>query len=442
MSFLYTSGEGMNILTRAAAVKALTCSPAEDANFPVSNVCDGRPSAYFKPGSSASSAYVQADLNLVPDGDGEVTTLPSSWIATTGTLESSATQTYGAGGTRSIRVYNATAPTGYCDVRMRAGEKFRVYYAAFGSTGTASLKFTNLETGLDLTTAPAWGSGNLVSTGSAAWSSGYTTYTMPTVEEAGGYWQRCRITLAVSGAAGNGFFEVKVVPGWDTLAIFGHQSMVGSRATFAYQALSTNDPRDAWSSGTSVTAWTKSTSSTANPWPDTELTQPSIWNTCETRYERWVRYQMHGTLIPPGYGAIGELILCQSESVARNPRLQLSTSAAMPGQLRYETGAGDVWTYNRTANPAPRVTLRYATKSALATGDDSMYRAAYHLHVGRTHGGRWPTLVIPYENDPRLVVYGHMVNTLEVDHTPPLRSFEVEIQQLPIPGLHHGLSMT
>ena len=73
------------------------------------------------------------------------------------------------------------------------------------------------------------------------------------------------------------------------------------------------------------------------------------------------------------------------------------------------------------------------------TGVDTMERAARILHVTRTHGGRWPTLVIPYEHDPRAVFYGHFTGEFAPGHEPPARMYEVTIEELPIPGLHHTL---
>ena len=75
----------------------------------------------------------------------------------------------------------------------------------------------------------------------------------------------------------------------------------------------------------------------------------------------------------------------------------------------------------------------------MATGDDPSARAAEMLHLTRTHGGRWPSLVIPYEHNPRAVFYGHFAGDLVVDHQPPMRTYEVTIQELPIPGLHHSI---
>jgi len=440
MTWYYQSGEGLNLLARAAAVATPVATLGTiDTNYPLANLPNGRPTSYVRYSTVADGEYVTFDLNLLAGGDGEAYPL-TGWTATVGTIESSSTQTYGSGGSRSVRVYNATAPTAYKDVRMRAGESFRVYYAAWGATGTATARVTNLATGLDLTTAPAWGSGTLVSTAAAAWSSGYVTYTMPTAESGGGLWQTLRVTLAVSGAAGDGYFEVKIVPGWDTVAMLGHTNSPINPLRFSYAALTGNDPRDVYGGAANVSDWTKTVPAAAEVFAADEYNEASLWNKATaTRYERWVRFTL--TQGVPLTSAVGELILCQAETLPRTPRLQVSDGYEATGQIRQDSGAGDPWTYNRTPVPRHRITLRYQTADEAAMPGPSVdERAIRRMFSGRTHSGLWPVLVIPYgSHDSRAVIYGQPQSVFGVEHMPPERLMEVEILEYPIPGLQPGL---
>jgi hypothetical protein len=49
------------------------------------------------------------------------------------------------------------------------------------------------------------------------------------------------------------------------------------------------------------------------------------------------------------------------------------------------------------------------------------------------------TLLIPYEHDLRDIFYGHFTGEFAPGHGPPMRTYEVTIEELPIPGLHHTL---
>jgi len=442
MSFYYQSGEGMNLLARSAAVNVpIAVNGVIDANFPLANLPDGRPSSYMRYSTPADGEYITFDLNLLAYGDGEQIPVSYVWTATAGTIESSNSQTYGSGGSRALRVYNATAPSAYRDVRMRAGEAFRVYYAARGATGTSTIRVTNLATGLDLTTGPAWGSGVLVSQATAAWADGYVTYVMPSAEAGGALWQTLRVTCAVSGAAGDGYFEVKIVPGWDTIALLGHTNSPANPIRFSYAALTGNDPRDAYGGGANVSDWVKAVPAAAEVFAGDEYNEGALWNKAATmRYERWVRFTL--TQGVPLTSALGELILCQAETLTSDlyTLTSISEEATMPGQVRLESGAGDVWAYNRTRYTRKRATLTFRSYSPPLTGNDPLLRTVQRIFLDRTAGGMYPALVIPYEHDPRTLYYGSAAASLAHTHESGRKTYSVELVDWPIPSLSSGLT--
>lgn len=453
MSFLYQSGEGLNLLARAAAVKTPTTGGGTiDSAFPISGLYDGRPSVYAKYSVVAANQTVTFDLNLLQGGDGEQA-LDSSWTpysdTGTPTISQSATSPYA--GSNSIRIQLTAASAWHCagtwrDVYFRAGEKLRLYHAGIVAAGTnVKVIVKNLEMGLYLTSAGAWsGTPQAAATHTgASWTDGYLTFAVPDAETGGGLWQRLRISLEGTVASGTDVdvrVEAKIVPGWDTIVVLGHTMTPFVPLGFAYQALSGNNPADAFSSLSDVGSWLKATDGAPyNPIPPTEWDQQAVWNKAQaTRYERWVRFYLTRASINPTC-AVGELLLLQGETLPRNPRLQLGESHQPTGQLRASSGAGDQWIYNRTPVVARKITLRYESGSPMATGVDAAERAARMLHVTRTCGGRWPTLVIPFEHDPRAVFYGHFSGEFAPAHEPPMRSYEVTIEELPIPGLHHTL---
>ncbi len=453
MSFFYQSGEGLNLLARAAAAKVPALSGGTiDAAFPIAGLYDGRPSVYAKYSVLAANQSVTFDLNLLQGGDGEVA-LDSGWTsyADTGTPTISQSALGGAyAGTYSIRIeLTATSGAHYAgtrrDVYFRAGEKLRLYHAGMVATGTdVKVIVQDLETGLYLTSGGAWSATPQAAATHAtgSWTDGYVTFALPDAEGGGGLWQRLRVSLEGSVASGTTIdvrTEAKIVPGWDTVVILGHTFTPAVPLGLEYQTLSGSNPGDAWSSGTNVADWLKAVAANSDPIPATEWDQQAVWNKAQaTRYERWARCYLTRTSYNPAC-ALGELILAQAETLPRNPRLQLGVAHQAPGQLRSPSGAGDQWIYNRTPIISRRLVLRYESGSPMATGVDTTERAARLLHVTRTHGGRWPTLLIPYEHDPRAVFYGHFTGEFASDHEPPLRTYEVTIEELPIPGLHHTL---
>jgi len=62
-------------------------------------------------------------------------------------------------------------------------------------------------------------------------------------------------------------------------------------------------------------------------------------------------------------------------------------------------------------------------------------RAWRYLFVERTHGGRHPVVVIPYEVDPKVLVYGLPSNPTAFSHDWPRREMSIDVTEFPIPGL-------
>ncbi len=455
MSFLYQSGEGLNLLARAAAVKAPTLSGGTiDSAFPISGLYDGRPSVFARYSVVAANHTVTFDLNLLQGGDGEVA-LDSAWTAysDTGTPTISQYATAPYGGNNSIRI-QLTAASGahYAGVRrdiyFRAAEKLRLYHAGIVAAGTnVKVTIQNLETGLYLTSAGTWsGTPQAAATHTTgSWTDGYIALTVPDAEIGGGLWQRLRVSLEGTVAAGTDIdvrVEAKIVPGWDTVVVAGHTFTPAVPLGFEYQALSGNDPGDAWSSGSNVADWLKTVATNSDPIPATEWDQQAVWNKAQTtRYERWVRFYLTRASYNPSC-AVGEILLAQAEVLpVEYVDMLVSLGQEATGQVSEESGAGDPWVYNRTPVTRRRLTLRYFTASDPDTGDDAGERAARRLFLERPMGGRWPCLVIPYDFDRRLVIYGRAKEALtsEYDKNENKRRFEVEVVEYPIPGLHHTL---
>jgi hypothetical protein len=453
MSFYYQSGQGMNLLARAAAVKVPVAGGTLDTNFGLANLYDGMPSAYAKWAVAAADSPVDWDMNLLPNGDGEDSDF-SAWTVfqDTGaaTLAQLATDPYS--GTNSIRIQlsgvanGAHSAGGRAIVRLRAGEKARLYHAGWIATGTnVKVYLQNLETGLWLTSAGAWSTSQAVATHTtAAWTDGYVTFTMPGVETGGGTWQRLQVTLEGNVAAGTAIdakVEVVLVPGWDTIALFGHTFGPAMPLGFAYQALTGNNPGGSLAAETNVADWLKPTAATSDPIPADEWNQAAVVNKAQTtRYERWIRFYVTRTSVVPPTVQAGELILCQAETLERRPGLQVSGRRSATGQITLESGAGNPWVYNRTPLQRGKITLRWASESRSDMRYNALERAARYLFLERTQAGAFPVLVWPYSVDARAVYYGKPGNELGLEHDPPLRSWEVEVQDYPIPGLHHTLS--
>jgi hypothetical protein len=456
MSFLYQSGERLNLLARAAAVKAPTTDGGTiDSAFPISGLYDGRPSVYTRYSVLSANSTVTFDLNLLQGGDGEQA-LDSSWTpysdTGTPTISQSATSPYA--GSNSIRIQLTVASGSHYagtrrDVYFRAGEKLRLYHAGIVAAGTnVKVIVQDLETGLYLTSGGAWSATPQAAAThtTGGWTDGYVTFAVPDAETGGGLWQRLRISLEGSVASGTDVdvrVEAKIVPGWDTIVVLGHTMTPFVPLGFAYQALSGNNPGDAFSSLSDVGNWLKATDGAPyNPIPPTEWDQQAVWNKAQaTRYERWVRFHLTRNDYNPSC-AVGELLLIQAETLpTAYVDMLVSVTQEAIGQINAESAVGDPWVYNRTPVTRRRITLRYFSRSDPDTGDDPAERAARRVLLERPMAGRWPCLIIPYSFDRRMVIYGSAKESLttEFDKNESKRRLEVEVREYPIPGLHHTL---
>jgi hypothetical protein len=455
MSWYYQSGEGLNLLARAAAVRTPGAAGGTiDPNYPLANLYNGRPSTYMRYSTPAANEYVIFDLNLLQGGDAEVA-LDASWVtySDTGTPTIAQDSTAPYAGTYSHRIQLVVGAGDHYagttrQVKFRAGEKLRIYHSGKVTTGTSVMVIVqNNETGKYLTSAGAWQTAaaqvGLHTTG--AWTDSYATFTMPTVEEGGGLWQTLRVYFQGNVTAGTTIdvrAEAKIVPGWDTVVLLGHTNTPVLPVRLGYAALSGDDPRDAYAGEAYVSDWVKTTGGADQVFAADEYDLSALWNkAATTRYERWIAVYLNAAATYGATSAVGELILCQAETLARTPRLQVSDSYEATGQIRQESGAGDPWTYNRTPVPRHKITLRYQTAdSPEMPGPSADERAIRRMFSGRTHGGLWPVLVIPYgSHDSRAVIYGQTQSVFAVEHAPPERGMEVEVLEYPIPGLQPGL---
>ncbi len=456
MPFYYQSGEGLNLLARAAAVKAPTAPGTVDANFPLANLYDGRPSQYTRWSAATAWTGVTFDLNLIPNGDGESTDF-SGWTVSadvgTGELLKTDVSPYSGAGSIRLCLLNVEAGTHWVVatrlLRLRAGEKLRIYEAGrCWSADAVEFYLKDLETGQYLQSNGTWTASQIYFARHTdpGWLDGYVNLQLPSAEASGGTWHRCRLEIVGrvnSATAIEVRAEVKLIPGWDTVVVLGHQFTPSSAFRFYYQALAGNDPKDTFTVESAVTDWLKTPTSTVAPIPSDEYNLAAVWNKPQaTRYERWVRFYMTNAETVNTAVCCGEILLCQAETLTRRPMLQLSGAHQAAGQILMESGSGDPWVYNRTPIPRGKLTLRFQSFSAMDTGIDAVIRAARYLFVERPQLGVFPVLVIPYEHDPRMVIYGRPRNELAYEHIPPQRTWEIEVQDYPIPGLHQALSPT
>ena len=443
MSFRYLAGDGLNLLERGT----VTVSPAEDSLYPATGLYDGRFNPPFKWGSADEDAYVLADLNVVPNGDGEGADF-DDWtlVGTNATLEASSSGPYT--GTYSNRLYLSSGTLTSCSAevqfRLRAGEKAKLYRALYLTTGDYNAVYITCEnTQRSLNSSGTWTTAGtpIANRTVASWGDGALAFTAPTFEELGGEWGTftLKIELTASPAAAlDGKFEMKVVPGWDFVGVFGHGSTKYFAPEFRYQALINNNPLDAWSSGT-VPTFARGRAGydtgTAQAFPADDLRQPAVYNYLSSvRYERWVQITptANGGTTPGAAQGFGEIVLGQSKTVEVNPDYPVNVRTPMRGQIRNETRAGDIHVYNASRYPAREIRWFVSPRTSTAA---QLEEIIYLMHQA-TQGGRYPMILCPTEIDASAVYYGSLVDAIDLSRPHHAYStVELLLQEYPFPDL-------
>ncbi len=401
-------------------------SATVDANYPTAGLWDGQTAPVCKWASLGADYYLDVSLNLIPDGDAEQATVPSSWVSTAGTLaRSAAVAAYKGSYEFALTPSGIADATSINDVTVRAGAYLQLRAATRGNTRTARFMVQDMERGGayylaadgSWTTTPTW----LGSTASAAWTA--TTVTelrAPTWQDWGRSSGVLRITLCNlgNGASTNAvyFDEVLLYPSkLDVLAFIGHNLPAISRLrvqTFA----------DYWHGGGTTTAWDDATG---------RLLQPVGFrlDTTTTLTTPYLRIMVSA----PGGGTayrlpqIGELFLGRTVALSRTVRLGAMVEWS-DGQQRTRT-RGALWASRDAYYPARKLPIDLDLDGAGTEWDtvrDDLLAA--------TGWGSTPCLLLPATTaEATWCAFGTFDDTFRVTLQGTYREFAGNFEELGVP---------
>lgn len=318
---IYASGRYLNALERALSV---TATPSADANYPVTRLYDGRPSAPFRFGSNAANPKVEVDL--------------AAFTALSGTTNTTFT--------------------------VRAGERRRITQTA----GTTILR--NLTTGKYCTSGGVWQTGttNIIT------GSGGVSYQV----EAQSVCLSDTAVMQVSTTSGTAVVDF---PRWNCMALVGH-SFDPLLTTFSAQS----DDNSGFSSPTTVGSF--------------NLAKPNAYvYSAGGVAERYARLYTVGTNYAAAW--MGELVVCWMETATRGQKPEWSIKTDFQ-QVRAETRAGEMYAYPLSAFPRRIVQMSFVQKAT------AQYAEMRDEIVGRSAGGRYATLLNPYETETDVLVHGRL----------------------------------
>lgn len=368
MPFRWMPAQG-NLLTLCGEA-ALTITPALDAETPAAQMFDGRPSTPVRFGTAVAGSEIIVALNLLRNPGFELGA--ADWPVLRGTSEITTNPTDVGQGLAALEITSEEEEelgVRYQDIRIPAGIPFKLS-ALLRGTGfeEAFVVLLNLDTGRFLDSSGAWVADATVralSNVEAGYADVEVSGTVETFAETGRYLTRLRVH--VSADAGACFIdEVAVQPAWNFVALIGHNltgrgefrspgtpfSYYGqvpwlefqSEDTVRFEWLVPDAAADGMEDGA---AFPIRSPTTWRVWAGAPWKTPTLTITISS--DQFAHYS-----IP----AFGELVVGFVEDLV--PAVfPIGVKVEEAGQIRNETGAGDVYVYNSGPHPLRELGLRF-----------------------------------------------------------------------------------
>jgi hypothetical protein len=413
---------GRGVAWGATPTGPVVQSATVNASYPPANLYDGQTSPVCRWASLAADYSLDTSLNLVPDGDAEQATVPSSWTATGGTLTRSAAVAAYKGA-----FHFALTPTGVPDVTVPAGAYLQLRAATQGNTRTARFQVLDMERGGAYylaadgtwTATPTW----LGSTAAGAWTN--TTVTelrAPTFATWGRIAGTLRIVLCNLGngasTAAVYFDEILLYPSkLDVVALVGHNLPPTSRLRLQSFA-------DYWHGGATTTEWDDATG---------RFFQPTGWklDTATTITQPYLRVLLS---LPSGgtayrYPQAAELVLGRTISLPRTVRPDWPIDLT-DEQPRSRTRGG-LWAQPDLAYPRRKFPLDFDLDQAADATEWDVLRDEMALATGM---GSSPCLLLPATTaEATWCLFGHLRESMQMTRHPTHREVSWEFEELGVP---------
>lgn len=408
MSIVLLAGDKMNVWNRGT----LTVSTGH-ADFPGSNLADGRPSRPWRAAALASDILLTCDGDiLVTDGEhvGKFDTAAhlAAWTGT-GTLSLETTD-FATGPGAGLLTSAGSAATRTYVVTVRAGERLTVAAKARGGTAAGIVRVRNRKTGSYLTSAGAWqaSSADYVNQSGASYASTSNVVTVesfpsPCLEPTADL----EIVLTQSGAGTSYYDDIYVFPSFDWMSVHGHNIDNHVAAEF-------RSSTDAFSASDTLEA-----TLTKRP----NAFHAKLSGNVDRRY---TRLKLAGTQLSLATH-IGEVVVGQSRMLTRAQNYGWRFVPRRP-QVRSTGRTGEVHAYRLTEGQPKllEMSFLFTTQAEMTEVEDEVFE--------RTLGGVYPLVMLPDDSDPRVVVHGRILEELSVvRYEAPSLSWEASLRVDPSP---------
>ncbi len=398
MGFYFLTGEHSNHLTRLLA--APTLSPVADASFPAGGLYDNASNLPAKSSSLVLDWTITADICAVPDPSFEAGI--AEWSTVSGTWVQSSTDKYT--GTYSLRCTAAGTKRYFFTVRSGEARQLSWAVRGNGAGGEAIVRLYCLETAHYLQANGTWAAAaaDLANRTANTFLAGSKTYTVEPVSTT----QQDEVTLQidlVASAADCYFDDIVDSPGVSWMSIHGHNIRPCSAVTLSF-----SDDNSSWTGAATLTHYPL-----------------AFYKTIAMAYHRYWRASVYTPLIAAPW--IGELIIGQYSTLTTAPDYPVTIE-------RNELQA-------RTMSPQGHegvVALGGAEQRRITFGvvwtTDAGYQQVRDLIYRGGRGGLYPMVIVPYDTDPDICIFGRLVAALSVNRTSHnRREGEIEILEMPLP---------
>lgn len=399
MAFVFATGERFNNLSRSLSISLPGLSSA-DPLFPITNLYDGRPSLPFRFSSLLDEESIIVDMQILGNAGLENWSddVPEGWtkdvfggsgtvVETTDVLGGEVTE----GNSAAEFSAGSAGASLYRDVTVRPGERMNISSNLRGDgTNPISLRVQCLETGRFLTSASEWSP--TAQDRASQTANSYTpddfinSFQVESLERCG---YRDEVTLRITlrmMAGGPGFADnLMLWPHSDLLSM--HGLSVDDRCVIRWDA--TNDFIgfvDALTVGSADDGFGP------DQIPNVYIKRP-VANS--KRFQR-ITFD-NGGVAPARPREVGELILCQSETLQRNANYGVDVRVLRDDDVVHQAANADRQVYGRARWPRRALAMRW-----LFTAEDQVRQHRDELW-GRAGGGRHPLLLIP--NEQRAAAY-------------------------------------
>lgn len=422
----------VNWLGRGLAYGATPSGPVvqsatADAAYPPAALYDGQTSPVCKWASLGADYYLDASLNLVPDGDAEQTDVPAAWVVSGGTLARSvAVAAHKGASCFALTPSGVGDATARVDLVVPAGAYLQVRGATQGNTRTARFQVLDMERGgtyylaADGTwaTVATW----LGSTAVAAWTATTVTeFRVPTFSQWG---RREGVIRIVLSNLGNGaslnpvyFDEILTFPtALDVAALVGHNLPPTSR-------LRVQSFADYWHGGGTTTHWDESG----------RLLKPTGFrlDAAAPITQPFLRVLLS---LPNGGTAyrlpqIAELYLGRTVALPRSIRPDWPINLT-DEQPRNRT-RGAVWAQPDVDYPRAKFGIQIDMPK---TEDATLWNVIRDEMALATSMGASPCLLLPASTgEPDACYYGHLRESIDITYRNPHRELSWEFEELAVP---------